>query len=870
MENRTKVQEALLPRSRTGRKPLQQVLCEDERHHVTDAEGKPLAEQPLPWHDMKPRLRHILEHAGLDTWKDLLSLSADGLRHLEGMGKTSLEQLAVLVEHKAHVRPVFTPSPAQQECVFAMMNRLPAREQAALRPALEEAWMRWLQEHKGEQADEACRNPDLMLERLLHSAPLRPVLEGLLQEACRTPQSPEMLGMFFSGKLVPVLLEQIVPAGLQAGWLFQTPLGLVFAQMSFDAWLDSLPEKARKVCTWRFCEGLTLEECGDKAGLTRERVRQIAEKQVQNAPRLPISWAREWFEAYDISLEAGRILFGFSSPEIRFLHTLCGRSTKRKDPEEMVQSAAMTPMLYERYKVYLHRHEVRIDGHLVLRQRRALLKFLAREHCSHQTLSLQAFHSIYQACLESLGLQDDPAFDFPGDRAFEANLFKESYIITSGGHTLRYYETDREAWLDAARKMGLEDFHNVEISARLIFQDHPELMKRLDIHDAYELHNILRKTESQWNEGNRLQVRFGRSPMIAFGQADRAEQMIRLMEELAPISKDALAAAYSARYGDAVPTILANALQPVQSWLDHGLYRIDLPVFDGQEVRVMKEVLADQAAGLEWIRQAYRKAFPQGDLKKINARSLKACGFRTYSGYALPDGFSSAQDWLAWFACRTGQFHFRTGLRDLSSVSQFSSALGELRSRMDIFETDWSEYASSEVFLQAHPGLSTGMLEDYLQASAEFARSLPAWNDFSLRQAGFAHPVYACGLSSFCLDLLRKNRRQKPYLRVGSGLLFFEQQTQLFGLLQLSLEETPGQSVQALAHSWQMCWNIHPRPEKLQDILRRAGFYQQENRWYVDAASCFESQEATLQREAHRLEQEGVPSALLQEEDQAE
>lgn len=870
MENRTKVQEALLPRSKTGRLPLQQVLCEDERHHVTDADGKPLAEQPLPWHDMKPRLRHILEHAGLVTWKDLLSLPADGLRHMEGMGKTSLEQLAALVENHAHVRPVFTPSPVQQECIFAMMNQLPAREQTALRSALEEAWMRWLQEHRGEQAEEACENPESMLEQLLQSDALQPVLEGLLKEACRTPQSPEMLGMQFSARLSAVLLEQMVPVGLQEGWLFETPLGLVTARMSFDAWLDSLPQKARAVCTWRFCEGLTLEECGEKAGLTRERVRQIADKQVQNAPRLPISWARSWFDEYDISLEAGRILFGFSNPEIRFLHTLCGRSTKRKDPEEMVQSPAMTPMLYERYKTYLHRHEVRIDGHLVLRQRRALLKFLAREHCSTKTLPLQAFHRIYQACLESLGLQDDPAFDFPGDRAFEANLFKESYIITSGGHTLRYYETDREDWLEDARKMGLEDFHNVEISARLIFRDHPELMKRLDIHDAYELHNILRKTESQWNEGNRLQVRFGRSPMIAFGQADRAQQMVRLMEELAPISKDALAAAYSARYGDAVPTILANALQPVQSWLDHGLYRIDLPVFDQQEVRVMKEVLADQAAGLEWIRQAYRKAFPQGDLKKINARSLKACGFRTYSGYALPDGFSSAQDWLSWFARRTGRFHFRTGLRDLSNVSQFSSALGELRSRMDIFETDWSEYASAEVFLQAHPGLSAEQLEDYLKASAEFARPLKAWNDFSLRQAGFAHPVYACGLSSFCLDLLRKNRRQKPYLRVGSGLLFFEQQTLLSGLLQLSLEETPGLSVQALAQSWKTHWNIHPRPEKLQDILRRAGFYQQENRWYTDAASCFESQEDRLDKEARDLEQEGVPEALLEQEDGAD
>lgn len=135
---------------------------------------------------------------------------------------------------------------------------------------------------------------------------------------------------------------------------------------------------------------------------------------------------------------------------------------------------------------------------------------------------------------------------------------------------------------------------------------------------------------------------------------------------------------------------------------------------------------------------------------------------------------------------------------------------------------------------------------------------MKAWNDFSLRQAGFAHPVYACGLSSFCLDLLRKNRRQKPYLRAGSGLLFFEQQTLLSSLLQLCLEQTPGQSVQSLAQSWQMRWNIHPRPEKLQDILRRSGFYQQGNRWYVNAASCFESQEARLEQEAQRLQEEGL------------
>ena len=61
---------------------------------------------------------------------------------------------------------------------------------------------------------------------------------------------------------------------------------------------------------------------------------------------------------------------------------------------------------------------------------------------------------------------------------------------------------------------------------------YPELMKKYDIRDQYELHNLLRKIIS---DGQYPELDFGRMPELKFGEFDRTAALFDLLIDYSPI-----------------------------------------------------------------------------------------------------------------------------------------------------------------------------------------------------------------------------------------------------------------------------------------------------------------------------------------------
>ena len=58
---------------------------------------------------------------------------------------------------------------------------------------------------------------------------------------------------------------------------------------------------------------------------------------------------------------------------------------------------------------------------------------------------------------------------------------------------LRYYDIDGSDFTELLETLNLGQYENIELSTRKFLIDYPELMKRYDLRDEYEIHNLLKR-----------------------------------------------------------------------------------------------------------------------------------------------------------------------------------------------------------------------------------------------------------------------------------------------------------------------------------------------------------------------------------------
>src|SRR5699024_8607512 len=91
-------------------------------------------------------------------------------------------------------------------------------------------------------------------------------------------------------------------------------------------------------------DGKTLQEIGDQYGITRERVRQLTQKELKKKPRLREDKYIYIYDHYDISLEDFILAFDEPSETYYYLEMICQTNrSKRKPLEEILTDTLIAP-----------------------------------------------------------------------------------------------------------------------------------------------------------------------------------------------------------------------------------------------------------------------------------------------------------------------------------------------------------------------------------------------------------------------------------------------------------------------------------------------------------------------------------------------
>lgn len=296
----------------------------------------------------------------------------------------------------------------------------------------------------------------------------------------------------------------------------------VYASVYSFIAISELAENEKEIILKKL-SGLTFEAIGTEKGITRERARQLFEKNI-NKLRAEIRikqgfciFNEDYYEYLYSNYELGKDIWlnylGVSEKTLGYLAGVFQRG--KKSIECVMDDPNIDNTVKSKIQNYLNRNKLFIDGVLIEKQRSEVEDY-ALSKIARNELSFELFADLYNELLNKNGIMfDEKLYITPEVRNTRKNRLADSnYCLWKHGEKIRYYDIYAHDYEELLKTLNLESYKNIEISTLKFFNDYPTLMLKYDIRDQYELHNLLKKIVdvSKYND-----MTFARQPMIKFG-----------------------------------------------------------------------------------------------------------------------------------------------------------------------------------------------------------------------------------------------------------------------------------------------------------------------------------------------------------------
>lgn len=507
--------------------------------------------------------------------------------------------------------------------------------------------------------------------------------------------------------------------------------------------------------------GLTLEEIGAKYTISRERIRQVEKKALKKLSRVNEDKYKYVFETYDINKDD--FILGFNENFRAFNYLTMRYKHGIKDINEMLDDENLTVTEKQSLEKIIYKKYVTLNGERVLCSRAELSEYVLKT-VGKEGIIFDEFKDFYYMLLEDLNLQDNPKFMLM-DRGYENKMAASRSVLWKQHKTMRYYNIDAYDYSNLYDALNLGRYSNIEFSTLKLFNENEELMKEYDIHDEQELHNLLKKTCPK-----EIDVKFNRMPNIEFGEADRDQQVMELLLELAPISNVDFAKAYEKEYGVLSQTVLANHMKNFDKYFFGGIYKIDAPRMSEAMSNLMKHNLNNEFYFISEIRQIYKDKFPTAEPNLLNPFTIKELGFRVFTNYAVKDDYLTAVDYFRTLMTKNDLVDVSKFSNGMYNIISFNTEVYRLKASYEIVEYKPQKYINVRK-LEA-VGYGKELIIDYCSKIKDFTTG-NYFTAHSLKKSGFEHCLDELGFDEwFYASLLVEDKNHFSNKRLGNNRLF--------------------------------------------------------------------------------------------------
>jgi len=408
-------------------------------------------------------------------------------------------------------------------------------------------------------------------------------------------------------------------------------------------------EKIRDIITRKIVSGQTLGEIGRHYSITRERVRQIIKKSFLRKKDQSIFAEDKYaaiYQKYFFTRDNARIIFG----DIATSYFQTRYESGKVDLEEALEDKTVSQSLRRKIqRKIVYTNYIYVGKQYVKKQRSSLYHYFIQRYCRKDT-EIESFLEEYSNFWQKYGLEKE-LYEIDV-RALQGHFLRMKDVLYKYPRTFRYYDFEQYDFTELLDTLNLKQYENVLLSTAKFTREYPKLMKKYDIHDEYELHNLLRMLLEDKDKN----ITFHRMPTIEFGKGSVDNQVIALLSENAPISPEQLATLYEERYGTQAATVRGSCFNCIQKYLHKSIYTIDLPPLSENEFDYLKQNLSKEFYTFTEVKQVFSQKFT--DLSHINPMTLKELGFIVNEGYIIQRKFESAVNYFKYLLTKNEKIDY--------------------------------------------------------------------------------------------------------------------------------------------------------------------------------------------------------------------
>lgn len=724
-----------------------------------------LKEVPLDFDSLSARAQHCLINNGLMTIGEILELDKVGLLELRNAGLKTVDEIltqasaqaeAYMAAHPEEVETIETPpaetlssndpssEPNQEEAAEETSNvrafLIDISECALISPLLATRLV-----ESGLSAEEAAsRITKSLVAETLGRNPWGLTVEELTTSISQYDDAIALQGI---SSILQSMSNEGTASSTNGIWRLEERSieEAVVVQVERDDW--------RAIVIGRL-SGKTLEEIGRSQGITRERVRQITAKAIDEHVLDGTRAGRylSYMQLYELDEREVRFGLGATIAEweaASFVKkTKCKGGQRPLPAEALLDSKSIPSRVRLSLEKEIHRGYVKIDGNYVKETRLDLMLFALKRYASRQSVSDEEFTSMYFEMLEELGIANKPNLHL--SERYMSNFRLQKCVLSGYWTRVRYYDFDKFDVHELINHLGFEDFEGKEISTRVFLATKPDLLKEFEIDDAYELHSLLRSISREAEKtGEELPYSMTRRmPIIRIGETDREQQVIELAQELSPISIDDFAAAYEEEYGVEQASVKGDYVKFVGDYVVNGVISMNLEPFTDEEATRMSELFPGDFYKLSHFEKAYRREFPDAGTRRLNALSMRNIGFKVYATCIMRDTWAKQSIFFDSLILVDEFFNDQAISQDITTSHPYEVYIDNLVRERRLLPYEGNTWITEKGL--AELGITDTLMLDFAKKVAMFCdmHGLKYCTAQSLKTEGFDHDLFAYGLSN--------------------------------------------------------------------------------------------------------------------------
>ncbi len=510
--------------------------------------------------------------------------------------------------------------------------------------------------------------------------------------------------------------------------------------------------------------GNTLEEVGKKLNLTRERVRQIVSRYLENTNDCWEDRFSSIFSKYNFELDSFMKIL--KMPKMSYYY-LSNKYNKGINPIFTIHTdSSISKYIRENALNYCKTIGIFEDNKFILKNKSNIVDYLIEKECNHE-IQIEKFYKKYNDFIKVKNINISNNYNL---RTFENKISAKRNILWKLGKNFRYFDFDKIDVNEFLKDLNISNFANKEIAAKILLDTNPEITEKYGINDEYELHNFLKKIVEFEDINFGIKVDFLRMPMIGIGNYNRNQQIQELMFSEAPIKDHDLAELYSSLYGVKPQNVMANYFDCIKQYLSDGYFRIDYSEFTENEFNIMKNAMTKNIYNLDTVINLYSQNFPTGDRKKINIYNLNKLNYKITGNCIYKSIFSSLESAMrSYFPNEANTVTLDDEIMQMYSHSTFSLVRESLTTTYKWIQFDKNKYINFNILDKN--GITIDDINDFCVQANRIAKG----NFFTykyLLSKGFEHKIIDLGFDSYFYESLLKNNNKISYRQLGNNTLF--------------------------------------------------------------------------------------------------